>query len=85
MKVKVTSGWHTLCIRTVNSTGLPSGRLVFPCSVGPMPTAPDVPGSLQLGGIDTAAPMLSGVITTGTREVMSGERGGGDVVSEGGA
>ncbi|MEO3974812.1 DNRLRE domain-containing protein [Streptomyces sp. CAU 1734] len=76
VKVKVTKGWHTLHARTVDSAGLLSGVVAFQFGVGPKPvvlTVPDVPGALQEGGMDSAVPLLSGVVTSGDRDLVSGE------------
>ncbi|MEV0254028.1 DNRLRE domain-containing protein [Streptomyces sp. NPDC050732] len=76
VKVKVTKGWHTLHVRTVDSAGLLSGTAAYQFGVGAKPSAvpvPDVPTALQEGATDTATPMLSGVVTSAAQERMHGE------------
>ncbi|MFI1018623.1 DNRLRE domain-containing protein [Streptomyces sp. NPDC020965] len=76
VRVTVTNGWHTLYIRTVDSGGLLSGVVAYQFGVGTRPPVllvPDTPGSLQEGGTDTAAPLLSGVVTAGSRDVLNAE------------
>ncbi|GGZ49863.1 hypothetical protein GCM10010387_50190 [Streptomyces inusitatus] len=76
VKVNLTRGWHTLYVRTVDSGGLLSGVVAVQFGVGTEPaglTAPDVPGALQEGGLETAAPLLSGVVTTRSQMSLNGE------------
>ncbi|MFF8959995.1 DNRLRE domain-containing protein [Streptomyces sp. NPDC014894] len=76
VRMNVTAGWHTLHVRTVDSAGLLSPVVAYQFGVGAEPvalTVPDVPGALQEGGTDTASPLLSGVVTTGDRNLVSGE------------
>ncbi|MGW1150656.1 DNRLRE domain-containing protein [Streptomyces rubiginosohelvolus] len=76
IKIKPAKGWHTLNARTVDSAGLLSGVTAYQFGVGPKPVVlpvPDVPTGLQEGAENTAAPLLSGVLTAGNRAYVHGE------------
>ncbi|MEU3304615.1 DNRLRE domain-containing protein, partial [Streptomyces sp. NPDC006678] len=76
IKITPAKGWHILHARTVDSAGLLSGVAAYQFGTGPKPAAlpvPDLPSALQEGAEDTPNPLLSGVLTSGTRPYLRGE------------